>query len=323
MHSSTSSSEPKLPFLASPGLASTVLLAGALLLLVAAEVGTRTFIYDFSNLLSRMRRESREAVRLSSSTALPPPVLLVGNSLLVAGVDVAALDAALRPDHRAARFAIEQTTYYDWYFGLRRLLNAGSRPEAVVLCFEPRHLLGNGVRDEIFGHYNMQLRDIFLVSEAVGLSPTETSELFFANVSDFWALRREVRKNLLGRLMPSFPSLAAMMTRTAPVPRRRLSELSSTGALRMAALRQEVERYGVRFVLALIPPVRREEAEVIRKGGLDQGVVVLTPVNDTDLQRSDFGPDGYHLSTHGRDTYTTALARDLATVLPARTIPAR
>ncbi len=43
-------------------------------------------------------------------------------------------------------------------------MNEGSRPEAVVLCFEPRHLLGDGIHDEIFAHYNMQLRDIFLVS---------------------------------------------------------------------------------------------------------------------------------------------------------------
>jgi hypothetical protein len=35
----------------------------------------------------------------------------------------------------------------------------------------------------------MQLRDIFLVSGTVGLSPTETSELFFANVGEFWSLR--------------------------------------------------------------------------------------------------------------------------------------
>lgn len=323
MPSSTSSSEPKLPFLASPGRASVVLLAGALLLLVAAEIGTHTFMYGFSNMLSRLRRESREAAHLGPAAALPPPVLLVGNSLLVAGVDVAALDAALRPDHRVARFAIEQTTYYDWYFGLRRLMNEGSRPEAVVLCFEPRHLLGHGIHDEIFGHYNMQLRDIFRVAGAVGLSPTETSELFFANVSEFWSLRREARKNLLGRLMPSFPLLAAMMTRSAPPARPSLSELSDTGARRMVALRQEVEPHGVRFVLALMPPLQREQAEVIRKLGADNDVVVLAPVTDTDLQRSDYDRDGYHLSAQGRDKYTAALARDLGTALRGRTVPPR
>jgi hypothetical protein len=202
-------------------------------------------------------------------------------------------------------------------------MNEGSRPEAVVLCFQPRHLLGNGIHDEIFAHYNMQLRDIFLVSGTVGLSPTETSELFFANVSEFWSLRREVRNNLLGRLMPSFPSLAAMMTRSAPPPRPSLTDLSDTGAPRMAALRQEVERPACGSYWRSCPLSNARKPIVMRKLGADNDVVVLAPVTDTDLQRSDYDADGYHLSTQGRDKYTAALARDLGTALPGRTIPPR
>jgi len=322
MPSSTSSSDTP-PSPGSAGRASALLLAGALLLLVGAEIGARTVVYDMSRMLGRLRQESREAERLGPSPALPPPVLLVGNSLLERGIDVAALDAALEPDHRAARYVIEQTTYYDWYFGLRRLMSAGSRPEAVVLCFEPRHLLGLSIRDQIFARYSMQPRDIFRVSSSVGLNPTQTSELFFANVSEFWGLRGEVRKNVLGRLLPSFPALAAMMTRHAPPPRASLSELSTTGATRMTALRQEVERYGVRFVLALVPPVQREEAELLRRLGADDGIVVLAPLVDDELQRADYDPDGYHLSPQGRDSYTAALARELRTVLPGSTVRAR
>jgi len=298
-------------------------LAGAVLLLVAAELGTHNFIYGWSKSLSQLRRESREALQLSPSPTQPPAVLLVGNSLLEAGVEVAALDTALRPEHRAVRFAISSTTYYDWYFGLRRLMNAGSRPETVVLCLEPRHLLYDFIRDEIFARYNMQLRDIFRVSRTVGLSPTETSELFFANVSEFWSLRKEVRKNLLGRLMPSFPALAAMITRTTAPPRPVVSALSTTGAQRMVAVRQEVESHGVRFVMALVPPIQNQEAEVLRKLGVDNDVVVITPVTDAVLQPSDYGPDKYHLSAQGRDKYTAALARDLRRVLPGSAAPAR
>lgn len=322
MPSSTSSSErPAFP--GSAGRACALLLSGALLLLVGAEIGARTVVYDMSRMLGRLRHEAREAVRLGPSPSLPPAVLLVGNSLLERGIDVAALDAALEPDHRASRFVIEQTTYYDWYFGLRRLMSAGSRPEAVVLCFEPRHLLGHSVRDQIFARYSMRLRDIFRVSSSVGLSPTQTSELFFANVSEFWGLRGEVRKNVLGRLMPSFPALAAMMTRQAPPPRASLPELSTTGAERLTALRQEVESYGVRFVLALVPPVRREEAELLRRLGANDGVVVLAPLIDDELQRADYDPDGYHLGPQGRDRYTATLASELRTVLAGSTVRAR
>ena len=116
------------------------------------------------------------------------------------------LNSGLEPHWQATRFAIEQTTYYDWHFGLRRLLAAGARPDAIVLCVEPRHLIAAGVRNEIFAYFLLQPSDIYTVSRMLRLTPTETSDLVFANASASYALRKEIRKNLLGRLMPSRPT---------------------------------------------------------------------------------------------------------------------
>jgi len=316
MPSSTSSSERQPAGWPSLRRASVALLAGVLLLLVGVEVGTRAFIYDLSNLLGRIRRESLAASRLQAAEAGPRPILIVGNSLLVAGVDIAALQGALGPGQRISRFAIEQTVYHDWYFGFRRLMGEGSRPSTVVVALEARHLLGESVRDEIFAHYLMQLRDIFSVARAVDLSPTATSELFFANISDFGGLRKEIRKNLLGRLMPALPSLTALMTRGIPAPPPDPAALATVGAERLKAFKSVGDIHGVGFALALMPPLTPANAELMRQIGEDNRVIVLTPLTDLDVRDGDYDLDGYHLSEQGRAKYTTALGDELRRVLP-------
>jgi hypothetical protein len=184
---------------------------------VLVEGGTRLLVADLSNTLHRIRTESAQA-RTIGADAEQKELLIVGNSLLIAGLDMGALDEPLQPRWRAVRFGIEQTTYYDWLYGLRRLTADGARPSAIVVCFEPRHLIGSSVRTEIFAHYLMQASDTLSVSRALGLSAGGTAELLLANVSEFWALRKEIRKNLLGRLMPALPNLTRMMTRGGGAP---------------------------------------------------------------------------------------------------------
>jgi len=183
--------------------------------------------------------------------------LIVGNSLLMEAVDIAELNSGLEPDWQATRFAIEQTTYYDWHFGLRRLLAAGARPDAIVLCVEPRHLIAPGVRNEMFAYFLLQPSDIYTVSRMLRLTPTETSDLVFANASASYALRKEIRKNLLGRLMPSLPDLTAMITRGG-LPPPDPARLSSVGKSRLEATRDVVTSADSRLLLVLTPPLGSE-----------------------------------------------------------------
>ena len=178
MHSSTSNSDGSLNRShAQPRRATATLLVGVALFGLALECGTRLFIHRMSASLARISQEADAAARVRRTEQAPRQLLIVGNSLLMADVDMAALSRGIGPRWQATRFAIEQTTYYDWQFGLRRLLAAGARPDAIVLCLEPRHLVSSGLRTEIFAYFLLQRMDIYRASRTLRLTPTETSDL--------------------------------------------------------------------------------------------------------------------------------------------------
>ena len=57
-------------------------------------------------------------------------------------------------------YPIEDTTYLDWAYGLRRLLAGGSRPSVVVMCISAKHLLSDATDGEGFAYFLMRLRDL-------------------------------------------------------------------------------------------------------------------------------------------------------------------
>jgi hypothetical protein len=293
-----------------------ILLASLAALCVLVEGGTRFVVGDLSNTLRRIRTESTQAKAIGSDRR-GEELLIVGNSLLIAGVDVGALNEPLGPRWRGVRFGIEQTTYYDWYYGLRRLTAAGARPSAIVVCLEPRHLVGTSVRTEIFAHYLMRMSDTLSVSRALDLHPSGTADLFLANISAFWALRKEIRKNLLGRLMPELPKLTRMMTRGGGSPPPQMDELLSTGRVRLEALRDTANAAGARLILVLMPPVSSEQTPALQELGAELGISILAPLTDQELQPGDYDLDQYHLSSQGRLRFTRELAHDLLDVLGA------
>lgn len=315
MPSSTSSSDAA-PARArsSTSRAVVILLASMAALCVVVEGGTRFIVGDLSNTLRRIRTESKEANAIGSDAEIEE-LLIVGNSLLIAGVDVGALNEPLQPRWRGVRFGIEQTTYYDWYYGLRRLTAAGARPKAIIVCFEPRHLVRSSVRTEIFAHYLMRMSDTLSVSQALDLSPSGTADLMLANVSAFWALRKEIRKNLLGRLMPELPKLTRMMTSGGASPPPEIEELLTTGRVRLEALRDTADAAGAKLILVLMPPVSSAYTPALQELGSELGISIVTPLTDQDLQPGDYDLDQYHLSSQGRLRFTNELAIALIDVL--------
>jgi len=53
---------------------------------------------------------------------------MLGNSLLLEGVEFPGLSRDLRPEIEARRFVVDNTSYLDWYYGIRSLLRRGARP---------------------------------------------------------------------------------------------------------------------------------------------------------------------------------------------------
>ena len=307
MHSSISSSDSvdgrALIFLrrATIALLVCVITLGALL-----EFGTRTFVYRISKNLSRIYQEGLAAAQIRGGEGVSRQVLLVGNSLLLQDVDVGELERRLSPGQHIRQFAIEATTYYDWYYGLRGLLAEGSKPDLIVVCLEPRHILYSSIRNEVFAYYLMQRRDLLDVRRSLKLTATETFDLVLANESIFYALRKEMRQVFLQRLLPELPQLTAMIT-LSPKPPADPALLRSIGKDRLIAFRDLAVASKVRTLLLLMPPIQTDSLQVVMGIGQEIDMPVLIPLDQHGLNSSDYQMDGYHLNERGRVKFTEAL----------------
>src|SRR5204862_2696796 len=145
-------------------------------------------------------------------------VLIVGNSLLVDGIDRVDLQRRM-PGYHVALYPVEGTLYLDWYFGLRRLFSEGSRPSLVILAVSVRHVLSDSTNGEAFARSMMNMSDLPEVSRAAKLNTMSTGSYFFANLSEWLGTRAWTRDALLEKWLPGGPLLAAhMWTRAAALP---------------------------------------------------------------------------------------------------------
>src|ERR1700745_58427 len=95
----------------------------------ALEVITRLKFTRISRVQRRIENDKGAALSLEASTGNgSTTVLLVGNSLLVQGIDPDKLRQEMAPRYYSVVFGVENTQYTDWYFGLRSLFAQGSRP---------------------------------------------------------------------------------------------------------------------------------------------------------------------------------------------------
>ncbi|MGH8542279.1 MAG: hypothetical protein ACREX3_01250 [Gammaproteobacteria bacterium] len=244
-------------------------------------------------------------------------LLFVGNSLLLEGVDFPALKAAMEPQWYAQRYVIDDTNYYDWYYGLRRLYGEGARHDVVALVLTAQQLTSSRVRGSYFARRLMFTSDFMAVARDVGMHPTEAMDLFFSSISEFYGLRTELRKVLLGRLMPELPALAA---RFAVYPRWMpdSEQVYRMAVDRLAALRDLSNRFRTRFLLVIPPLARSQDTDGSRdvlRAGTVSGVTVLNPIPSGTLPVSNFKEDRFHLNEIGAERFTSTLATTLKDTL--------
>ncbi|MCW5799586.1 MAG: hypothetical protein KIT40_13865 [Nitrospira sp.] len=306
MHSSTSNSEINVPPAAVLRNATIALCICAVAFVALLELATRASVYRISKNLSRIHQEELTATKIRGGEGGAQQILLLGNSLLLNDVNMDDVRQALSPAQEVNRFAIQATTYYDWYFGIKGLLGKGASPDVVVLCMEPRHLILSSIRNDIFAHYLMSGEDLFDVGRKLRLSWSEISDLFLANQSTFFALRKELRQVLLGRLLPEFPNLTARIVR-APKPQPDSRALRTLGKERLLAIRELLAGTKSKFVLLIMPPVEPDSLKIIEAVGGEIGLTVLAPLAGNGIVDADYQSDGYHLNEQGRDKFTKAL----------------
>ena len=315
MHSSTSSSKQAVG--RRYRRASAIVLTIAVAILLAVELITRMLLVDLSRIERRQMKEYAELFGPTEPRRSGRRVLVVGNSLLLANVDFAVLAAALEPDWKVQRFAIDDTSYFDWLYGLRRIFGEGARFDFVAVMLTPQNLAANRVRGSYFARRLMATSDVVSVARDLDLHPTEATDLLVSNLSEFWGMRTELRKVLLGRLMPSLPTLTSRFN-VYPAWTFDPARLLQTATARLQRLQNLAASHGSRL-LFITPPLTlaSDGSAQVEQAGRDLGIDVLRPVPSGTLDISQYS-DGYHLNQSGAKQFTPALILALSQALSNR-----
>jgi len=290
-------------------------LAILVLMLAVLEIATRVGFTRISRIESRTHAEYLGALATRRTDPARPTVLLLGNSLLLEALDYEALQRSTAPHLQPVRFAIEQTRYFDWYYGIRRLLASGARPHRIVLCLNLSQLSANNIRSEYTAYYLIQTSDLVRAGQDVKLDPTGISSLFLARYSMFYAGRNNLRNFILNTLDPAY--LNALHGLDSP-PSKQFTdrEVLALAAPRLKALRELCAQYNVEFDF-LLPPGFEDGADGLLAAGQATGTSVLVPVPQH-RWKLDMYRDGFHLNHEGAKQFTGLLTTALLKINPLR-----
>lgn len=319
MHLSTSSSEdlgdgvPSAPsrrqMSASTGV--IALLAGLGATLLALEVASPVILTHFSRIERREQSEGRAAGSLRAFTADGrPTVLLLGNSLLIEGVQIDNLRDSLAAHCAISRFGIEQTQYLDWYFGIRRLLQEGSRPNVILLSLATDQFASSLTLGESLARRQMTAKDFPLLVGEAKLDKTTASSYLFAHWSNWLADKGFIRQDVLILLVPNFRELAQRIADHGP----HISDpsvLLGRARQRLPELHDLAQAYGVQIVLLVPPTLRQDHSRKVQEIGEKVGVPVWVLVQPGEFPR-DLFRDGFHLNDRGSGIFTARLANQIS-----------
>jgi len=269
--------------------------------------------FGFTRLSQIQRRIHREYVAAKEIRPVAadgrPTVLLLGNSLMLAGVDMPALNSLVSDELQPSRYVIENTQFLDWYFALRRLFEEGARPSHIVLGLVTNHLASRAVLGEYFGHYMMDGRDVVAAASAAGLDSTAASNLLFANWSSWLGSKAEMRNWVAGHAIPDTVRLAGYLAPAGPRQGVRLSDYRGLVGDRLNSLKSLCRAHGAEISILLMPNRQISDADVavLREAGASAGVQILIPLGMRELPESSY-LDGFHLNQGGADLFTHRLS---------------
>jgi len=317
MHSSISSSsfepielEKEAPKRTAAHTGILVLLAGLVVIFVALELGSSWILRHLS------RTERRITTELNAARHIPPraadgrpTLLLVGNSLLIEGVQMDGLQQGLASEYAASRYAIERTAYYDWYFGLSRLLEEGSRPSMIVLILAPDQVSSNLTLGESFAYREVSTQDLPKMMQETHLDKNIASSYMLAHWSRWQANKEFIRQCIMILLVPRFRQLAGRIADRGP----HLTDpdlILGRARERLPKLQEMTRAYGIPIVL-LIPPALRDDHSIeLQKLGASLGFPVWVPSPPGELSREYFR-DNLHLNPKGASLFTSRLVQRL------------
>jgi len=294
------------------------------LLILTFEIGSVYLLNHQSATYARISRQYDEALKMRTARAgEPASVLMVGNSLLLHGVQLNRLQELTSSRMHIYPIFLEATGYYDWLYALHGLFLRGARPQVVVLGVGVNYFLENGVRQDYAPMVFFNARDTLAVASDLRLDRTATSNLLLAHSSTFWDTRSAIRMQVLNHLVPHLEDLFSLVNQKPAVPEGR--EFAEITIPRLQKLRELCDANGARLIL-LVPPTLDAGNAINKMAAAAQaaGVEVSVPVDPAALSAKYYQPDGMHLNKDGAVIFTSALAKDLPGKVMAReTLAAR
>jgi lysophospholipase L1-like esterase len=274
------------------------------------------FLSDFllkhhSETYARVSQQYAEAVNMRpANPGEPASVLMVGNSLLLYGVDVDRLKNLTSRRVHICPIFLEATAYYDWLYALQRLFREGSRPQVVVLGVGVNGFVANTVRQDYAPLLLFDLRDSLSVASDLHMDRTATSNLLLAHSSVFWDTRSVVRTQILRHTVPHYQELVSLLKPQPAIPPA--PQFQAIANSRLEQLRALCEEHGAKLIL-LVPPTPSSEDAVRQMtiASQEAGVDTLVPIDPTALSAKYYLSDELHLNPEGAALFTAALAKFL------------
>ena len=287
------------------------LLAICAVLLVGFELSSYYLLNHFSLTYSRISLQYAQAVTMRrAGPGEPPSVLMVGNSLLLHGIQLDRLQSLTSGSMQIYPIFLEATGYYDWLYGLRRLFHEGARPDVVVVGVGVNYFLANSTRQDYAPMLFLDGRDTLALASDLSLDRTATSNLWLAHVSTFWDTRSAIRTQVLNHFVPHLEDLFLLASPRPSIPEGR--EFEEIAIPRLQRLRELCESHGAKLIL-LVPPTLSSESAVSQMAysARTVRVDVSVPIDPAALSAKFYQPDGMHLNHEGALLFTSALAKDL------------
>ena len=239
-----------------------------------------------------------------------PHVAVLGNSLMLEGVDVSLLRAKIEPMYIPVPYFVLGTNYYDWFFGLKRLFAEGMRPRYVLLGLSPNQLAAPGVKGDYSARYLFQQSDLIDVVRETHMDATTASGFLLAHYSEYYSTREITRGFFMSRVLPGVGELLHSRLGIFRDSEIKETVLEPLAVDRLTALDQLCRANGSHFIL-VVPPSYQKGAEIIRRVGRERGVLVLVPVAEDEFDASYYQSDGIHLNYKGSQVFTARLAASL------------
>ena len=287
------------------------LLAICAIVIFGLEASSHYLLNHFSLTYSRISRQYEDGVKVRhAGTGEPPSVLMVGNSLLLHGIQLDRLRSMTSSSMQIYPIFLEATGYYDWLYGLRKIFREGARPDVVVVGVGVNYFLGNSTRQDYAPMLFLDGRDTLAMASDLQLDRTATSNLWLAHVSTFWDTRSAIRTQVLNHFVPHLEDLFSLVSPRPAIPQGR--EFEEITVPRLQRLRELCEAHGAKLIL-LVPPTLASESAVseMSYAARSVGVDVSVPIDPAALPSKYYQPDGMHLNREGAALFTLALANDL------------